>query len=1281
MLGLYWLVFTAVLIILPSKSFQAKSGIASSNLSANQTTADIREFEISYTNSCDNVKPQLSEIPDNISNSTHHILVRINVENLKLSRTAKFSNLRSVTIYGKNSTITCSNNSGISFQLVEKVTLCNITIMACGIWKRNHTSGVRIAHCSHIVLLNITLKHSNGSGVYIDSPKNQVSITDSYFISNKLPDSVEKTLVGGNGMTIKLDDRGINDATNLTVSLERCVFADNIDSGESFTFLYGNLSGRGRGGGLFIRVEDFPTKMAVIITDCKFEGNTAHLGAGLSVSLRGDRLTKYTIVIKDSIFSRNGCGNLSSLGAGGGAFISFENSKLTKGTDSQFYWVNTTFMENCATLGGGTFFFSNKYVTDQTGTVLFEQCTWSRNRAHIGSAVLLTPNVFVRASIGHLPTPIFILCTFKENSVNIKFKTGASSNLIQYGSGTLHSSLFSIEFVGNASFIDNFGSGLVVVNAEVNFINSSALFFNNTAVQGGALSLIGVSVMTIGSNMTYTFENNRAYDRGGAIFVQLVDGADIVTSRSCFIQYEDQYKDPIHSRLWNSSLVFRNNVAESGGHSIFTTSLAPCQVVITDTGEYVRLEMSEIFTEPGIVIENKEKEKQIATEGSRFVDVADPLNISPGIMTNLNLTIQDDLGQSIDMKLLGVLPKNSSLEVTSLFSNGLQQNVKLNGQEGDKDMLTLQTLGTIHLSHQVEVHLQRCSPGFILSDNTCICKFDSYVGIAKCEDNVAYLIEGFWAGYVNTSDGGMVLTTSTCPQGFCTYQENSVSNRTVRLPRNPDELEKAICGESRKGILCGTCNKGYTVYYHSPALSCLKDEPLSCKLGWLLYIVSEIIPVTLLFGFVLAFNLNFTSGSLNGFILFSQLQRTLYFDASGLITFGPTTKKLTQVYQVIYGIFNLDFFSIEPLSYCLWKNASVLAILCFKYLIIVYSFFLVLHVILFMKYCAARCLGRFYSISVLKNSVIHGISGFLTLCYTQTITISFNLLYSYKLSLPTFVNKTSLENSITRVWFSGNYESFGTGHLPYAVPALVVILTVGCVPPILLLCYPQINKTLTHFKLNKVWGLRKLEHLHTFKPLFDSFQGSFKDKYRFFAGLYFFYRWTGVLIYTYSSTQIGFYMTVQLLLLLMLTTHSICQPYEKWWHNLLDTLIFTNLLIVNGFSILNYFLVRVDFGRNNNTIVAAGFQLFFIYLPLFYLLLNIIVWLYTKVLYPRIRGKKLYEKELASTQKEFSSFRSSDVTDLDLEDNDLPYRLLGQKEDISFTESIHNTDTIKVDTY
>jgi hypothetical protein len=84
-------------------------------------------------------------------------------------------------------------------------------------------------------------------------------------------------------------------------------------------------------------------------------------------------------------------------------------------------------------------------------------------------------------------------------------------------------------------------------------------------------------------------------------------------------------------------------------------------------------------------------------------------------------------------------------------------------------------------------------------------------------------------------------------------------------------LDKSVCGDTRFGIVCGKCQDGYTVHFHSPGFLCKPAQPLGCKLGWLFYILSELVPVTVVFITVLVLNISFTSGAINGFILFSQL--------------------------------------------------------------------------------------------------------------------------------------------------------------------------------------------------------------------------------------------------------------------------------------------------------------------------------------------------------------------------------------------------------------------------
>ena len=192
---------------------------------------------------------------------------------------------------------------------------------------------------------------------------------------------------------------------------------------------------------------------------------------------------------------------------------------------------------------------------------------------------------------------------------------------------------------------------------------------------------------------------------------------------------------------------------------------------------------------------------------------------------------------------------------------------------------------------------------------------------------------GLWAGLLTESNGSE-LVISNSP--FFDYG-NSISNNSmfeVVLPQNYSELNRAVCGETRTGFLCGRCQENYTVHFHSPGFLCKPIEASGCKIGWLWYILSELVPVTMVFIAVLLFNINFTSGAISSFILFGQLLNVLDVYTSGRIAFPDTVQESVRVsarvYTTIYGFINLDYFSYESISFCLLKHASALDMLTFK---------------------------------------------------------------------------------------------------------------------------------------------------------------------------------------------------------------------------------------------------------------------------------------------------------------------------------------------------------------
>ena len=1209
------------------------------------------------------------------------VTISIRVASLSVKGLATFRDIQSIVILGENSQLVCDSkgSSALRFLSVENITLQDIEVINCGTLVRggspNSTYSVQTAiyfrDYDQITIREISVAQSNGCGIHFEHTRGHVHVINSNFVNNTLRE--EKR--GGNGVRVNVRES----ANASEITFENCNFTQNVANGIKYDFIFSTLegvpiSGRGRGGGMIVTLRTGATEVKVILKGCSFISNSAFLGAGLSAEIEGGGRDN-EVLIEDTEFIDNGCP--SEAQSGGGVYLSFEN--LGQTTNHKISLIRVVFDSNCAKVGGGAYFFSSRSEMPNNNSIQFDYCTWINNSAHTGSAIDITPNIFSRNELGYLPKPRFINCSFIENTI-------LSENQESFGTGTLYLSLVSVTFESSVMFINNFGSAIVIVNGIADFVYSNATFIGNTGVQGGAIELVGTASMLVGAGQEYMFVNNTAADKGGAIYSYLVDDKDFTVSRSCFLQYRSkqnkEHRITFPTTNWTATLTFKGNSARSNiGNSIYATSVIPCQVVSSPAGKHQTVNISDIFQPPGIMGIRKDDRNEIATEGTKLILRNSLLKAIPGKQIELGVRILDDFRNEVGATLTAFVA-HGDIKVDSISSCIRNQTIKIHGKEGNTGELVLQTLGSRKRSLNLSVHLLHCPPGYKLEQESCMCDAYAYVGMQDCQDYTAFLTPGFWAGYVNATDDSKELVTSICPKGFCKYDDTDLVTKElnrVGLPRDRADLDEAMCGKKRKGVLCGECRENFTVYYHSPNLNCNKIKPYSCKIGWLFYILSELVPVTVLFFLVLVLNISFTTGAVNGFILFSQLLDTLSIEASGIIVFSPPITVLSTVYKVIYGFFSLNFFNIEPLSFCIWENASVLDMLSFKYITIAYSLLLVLGVIFFMRYCAARCLGRYYSITSLRNSVIHGLSAFLVLCYGQCIKVSFSILYGKTLSTR-IQNSTSQSTPPRRVWFSGNVEYFSNEHLPYALPAFFILLTIGAVPPLVLLVYPLFNRVFAFFKLENLRIVRCFNRIGMLKPLLDSFQGSFKDDFRFFAGIYFFYRWTAVVIYASVSSYNAFFNAVQAFLVGILTVHSLFQPYQKRWHNILDGLLLANLIVINGFTAIHYYQVRVYRSRNIDEVTAninitGAIQLIFIYLPLVYITLYAIVCILGKTVCKVTKedssgrgfaleiSKKIYHKSFSASESDANSEES------------LPYRLVG-REDTSFFENTENSKDI-----
>ena len=1216
---------------------------------------DAQITTLSYAITCDRSfqtdcqDKTLGMIADDIEGQ-NDVYIDIKTSQLQLNEEINFIGLHSLTITGKldvQTSIICTTSqkfnasTGVVLNNISgSVELRNLKLTFCGSKVNTefdsniYVSALTIVQCRNVELNDITIERSRGIGLMIVNHRGgEVNIESAIFRQNRLHSDYFNSSTsgsqayGGGGVYVMF--RNILEQpyspNGMIFQFQHCIFENNTANTSHYNHLYTNILGKaregyGRGGGVYVLLSSGLRNVSVTFLDCSFIGNQAFIGSGLAVRIYGEK-SKPTadihVTIIDSNFRKNGCDDNKS-GDGGGAQLTFA-SHLRKSyiINSRYIIKNVQFMENCGELGGGVNHISGKQLQNFNGdhgsnSITFDNCSFEGNTAHMGSAIYLASSIHSRLSTGHSIIVKFSDCLFTLNNA-LDTNNSLSVDQITPGIGTIYVSSYNVHFGGHTNFTKNNGSALHVVNGLVNFQNSSATFANNRALQGGALALIGSSIIIVGPNRNYEFVENSAYYKGGAIYVSLIDNVDFVSSEICFIQCIDD-NNSIISWDWNTNITFNRNYAkdESAGHTIYATSLHPCQAIynFTTVGQeklrkYTLVDTTEVFNKRGIKFDDG---IQIATDGAiMHSNRPTPLAIIPGEKYEHDVTVTDDLGQTINVSFWTTFtPRKEgeliNLTLASRFSTVITDMINIRGKPNQKATLYMNLVSARQSFIRLDVEVLDCPPGFVLSDNAeCICNTKAHVGMFDCDlDSFqSHLVSGYWAGYINDSQNTLRLVTSVCP--FCNYSlsESSmtVSDFEVILPRIRSKLDETVCGDTRTGIVCGKCRDGYTVHFHSPDFVCKPAEPVGCKLGWLFYILSELVPVTVVFITVLVLNISFTSGYVNGFILFSQLLASFDLNAGGIIMFPLETLRMaTQGYQIFYGFFNLDLFNSESLSFCLWKDASALDMLAFKYITILYTALLIIAVICIMNKCGGKCLGKCCRITTIKASVIHGISSFLMIGYSQCINVSLNLLLQVNI-------RAARDGDFRpqhRVWYNGEIVHFSKEHLPYALPAIFCLLTVGILPPILLLIYPLLNKIVAILGLEEqkfITCILRVPSTSSIKPFLDSFQGCFKDNVRFFAGVYFVYRWVILLIDINTVEYFEYYTTVGGFFVFILTLHTVYQPYVKRSHNIIDALFICNLALINFLSLFNFYRSNNPKIPNSTIISSATVQMILIYLP------------------------------------------------------------------------------------
>ena len=595
------------------------------------------------------------------------------------------------------------------------------------------------------------------------------------------------------------------------------------------------------------------------------------------------------------------------------------------------------------------------------------------------------------------------------------------------------------------------------------------------------------------------------------------------------------------------------------------------------------------------------------------------------------------LALTLVVKLFLVLQVANSCNISTYVWD---RNIILYTPENLSVPLQLDTVGERVWEMSVNVEMRTCPPGFKFADNTmtCVCAGHYVRAINYCDSEKlqANITENNWIGHLPHNN--TYYFVSFCPPHYCT-------SKPTLLPKysNKSEIEKVLCAANyRQDIMCGKCWEDFGVAINSPTFQCVNcSGNLAGNIA--AYIASVYVPLVLLFSAIIVFNIRLTSGPANAFILFSQVIAGLFdLSADGQIliysTIGKKTAEiLDDTYKVLYGVFNLQFVDrfIPPL--CVGK-LETLDVLMTEYAVALSPLLMIIIVLVAFKlkeYCSRCCKSKkrnrirempnfARTKRTISSAIIPAFSAFLLLSYTKFSTIS-----SYILLSNPIYEEDGTPMGPNRIYYAGQYTTDDKRYVKYKITAYVVYCTFVAIPPLLLLDFPRRIFEWVISKYDCLWQRYPADKIQI---LLDTFQGCYKNKMRFFAGLYFVFRLVINVTYIYTHSWFDQYLVQQVACCIMVALLSVCQPYNDNYKifNVVDLLIFTNLGIINALS--NFLLSQSGPLQRTVPKFPLILQYILVFLPLVYMIIYL-VWLLLSY------KKKFFIKNLLSGLQKLGSNR------------------------------------------
>ena len=1084
----------------------------------------------------------------------------------------------------------CGHGAALTFDgsahtdMPMDVKISFVSFRGCGSVKPYSAALNFTAHCS-IELNHISVVESPASGLALINVSEMVTVSQSLFLNNTNP------FPEGAGVLIAMSLNQSNN-NNTVIHFINCTF-----SGNHVLMKHSHHTNVPSGGGMLMDISGNTHGVHLKVHNCTFSNNSAMWGSGLMVKL-GKNASQNEVIIENSTFEFNNYTSSDPYIAGGGAMII--TSSYSSSNNVLMY--NCSFLQNNATWGGAIEIYSQPLEgksRENLNYVTLKRCYFKHNTAKNGAAV----NIYCRPA-STSPEMCSTLPTIQD-SCFISNGQNASKLLPSYNQITgligsvVATTYFPTKLEGLIQFVNNTGSSLHAHETSIILNNAEVLFCNNSAQNGGAISLYG-SWLSISNSSSMTFDSNKADQKGGAIFAYQTSEQYVPYSHICFIR-STQNDEPWK---WSSTFRFVNNVAKERGDSIFTTSLLPC--VWTENNQYNGSSLDDdlraVFCKwKNWIFDDENCTDQIHTAARNFSDTPRYVSMFPGIAYSFISNV-DDLGHTISNPAVipTIWPLSSSHQERVHYINN---SLTVFGHTDTSVNVLLEVEVDRTIFMMVNISLEQCPPGFVFDIKTmsCTCLDNTIHGVLHCSYGPdsnwrAFIIRGYCMSYSIVKHAHGHNDTPQVVYGRCPfkpsldYKKHSVSPY-LPLPLHKEDLENKFCGlMNRTGILCGKCVENYSIDVFSDTFQCHQCK--SSGKNWAYFILVEGIIPLMFFLIVIRLHISLTSGPANGFIFFSQIitvaLEVIVIRSSWSQTNVHYPNILTNVMVDFYSIWSLDFSRIfNTFAYYIWnyhiclgKELKVIHVLALRYLSALYPLCLIVVTYILIELHARNCrvlvrlwkplcflCVRFRQSWRAKTSIVHAFAVFILLSYVKILRISlilttFSFIYSNRTEVMKVVN------------YDPTVPYLSNSHAPFAAVGTFFLLTFGILPPLLLTFYQFriVQRYLNACKLNRT-GLR---------IFMDAFQGCYKDgkdggpDRRFFAGIYFLFRVVIFIIFDMFSGLPVTYIVLLLAFIVFAMITMVLQPYKNVAYTYIDIVFFNLLAAIMGLQELGLYVLQTN---------------------------------------------------------------------------------------------------------